>query len=365
MPNRVQRAAAGFSAAGLMVLLAACSSSSSSSSAGAASTGGTTSSPAASASASSGTAALGCATAKGKTVGFSEPIADPNFQAIQTVATKALAQYGVTLKSLNANLNPGKQLSDITSLLQQQVSALIVNPVDPQATEGVLSQARQKNIPIVALDTMIGGPYFTTVHDDMEYAGSQGALTLKSLVGNGDVAEMDGPPFAEVLTWEKEAFEAEAKQIGLHVVDVKVNQAITPQMATQIANGWKAKYGASLKGVWTFNDTSAEAVVSTVSGSFNPQIVSINGQPEALPLVAAGKINTTFGVPYDKTGQALAYATLRALCGQSVPSTIYVPTVKLNKTTVGAWQPIAERLNNPFNISFQTLDGKTYVKLTD
>ena len=59
----------------------------------------------------------------------------------------------MNLKPLNSNLNPGKQLSDITSLLQERVAVLIVNPVDPQATEGVLSQVRQHNIPIVALDT--------------------------------------------------------------------------------------------------------------------------------------------------------------------------------------------------------------------
>ena len=359
MSRGVQRAAACISAAGLMLLLAACSSSSN---------GGSTTSSGATKSASpaSSTAAgLGCASAKGKTVGFSEPIADPNFQAIQTVVSRALGQYGVKLKALNSNLNPGKQLSDITSLLQEQVAVLIVNPVDPQATEGVLSQARQRNIPIVALDTKVGGPYFATVHDDMEYAGAQGAMQLKKLVGNGDVAEMDGPPFAEILNWEKAAFEAKAKQIGLHVVDVKVNQQISPQAATQIADGWKSKYGSALKGVWTFNDTSAEGVVSTLGDGFDPHIVSINGQPEALPLIKAGRINTTFGVPYDKTGQALAYAALRALCKQSVPATIYVPTVKLNQATVGTWEPIAQRVDNPFRVSFQTIAGKTYIKLGD
>lgn len=377
MSRRVHRAAAGLTAAGVMLMAAACSSSSSTTSASAtvspssssSSSGAATPSAAPSASgsgsATGGAVTLGCDAAKGKTVGFSEPIADPNFQAIQTILTKDLGQYGVTVKSLNSNLNPGRQLSDITSLVQQNVSALIVNPVDPQATQGVLASVRKKNIPIVALDTLIGGPYFTTVHDDMEYAGSQGALILKQLAGNGDVAELDGPAFAEVLNWEKAAFEAEAKQIGLHVVDVKVNQQISPQMATQIADGWKAKYGSSLKGVWTFNDTSAEGVVSTEGGGFSPQVVSINGQPEALPLVKAGKINTTFGVPYDKTAQALAYATLAALCKQTVPATIYVPTVKLNAQTVGSWEPIAQRLNNPFSVAFQDQGGKTYIKLGD
>ena len=141
----------------------------------------------------------------------------------------------------------------------------------------------------------------------MEYAGSQGAIQLKSLVGNGDVAEMDGPPFAEILNWERKSFQTEAKQIGLHVVDVKVNEADHTPAGHPDRDGWKAKYGAGLKGVWTFNDTSAEASSRPIGGGFNPKIVSINGQPEALPLVAAGKINTTFGVALrqDRPGSGL------------------------------------------------------------
>ena len=363
MSHRARRNVTCLIAAGLLVSLGACSSSSSST----AGTAGTQSAPASSAPASgSATAAAagsyGCPAAKGKLAGFSEPIADPNFAAIQSILTKALAQYGVTLKSLNANLSPPKQISDINTMLSQGIKVLIVNPVDPQATEAVLGQVRAKNIPIVALDTKIGGPYLSTVHDDMEYAGAEGARTLKQLVGNGSVGEIAGPPFAEVLTWERQAFEAEAKQIGLHIIAVGVNQQLSPPGGAQIAAAWKVKYGSAMKGIWATSDSTAIGVVSTKSGSFAPQIVSINGQPEALPLVSAGKINTTFGVPYDKTAQALAWSALRALCGKSAPPVIYIPTIKLNATNVSSWEPIASRLNNPFQISFEQKNGQTYVK---
>jgi ribose transport system substrate-binding protein len=357
MISGAQRAAAGLTAAGLALALAAC--------------GGSTSSTAAHPSGSakpSGSAqaagdAIGCPAAKGKVVGFSEPIADPNFAAIQQIVTKALAKYGVRLRALNANLNPGQQISDINTLLQQQVAVLIANPVDPNATQGVFNQARTAHIPIVALDTQIGGPYFTTVHDDMQYAGSQGALTLKSLVGSGEVGAIYGPAFAEILNWEKEAFNAAAQQAGLHVAVTAVNQAITPAVAQSIASAWKQRYGSSLKGIWTFNDTSAIGVASTFGASFHPYLVSINGQPDAVPLVSNGTINTTFGVPYDKTGQVLAYAALRAICGAKLPSTVYVPTVKLTKANIGSWEPISARVNNPFQVAFEQRDGKTYVKL--
>lgn len=358
MLNRARRDVTCLIAAGLLVSLAACSSANSTTSTA------STASPQSS-SASSGTAATqgyGCPAARGKLVGFSEPIADPNFTAIQHIVQTSLAQYGVTLKALNANLNPPKQISDINTMLQQQVSVLIANPVDPHATEAVFGQVRARGIPIVALDTKIGGPYFTTVHDDMEYAGAEGAKALKALVGNGGVGEIAGPPFAEVLTWERQAFEAEAKQIGLHIIAIGVNQQLSPPGGAQIAAAWKVKYGSAMKGMWTTSDSTAIGVVSTLGGGFSPHIVSINGQPEALPLVKSGKINTTFGVPYDKTGQALAWAALRALCKKSAPQEIFIPTIKLTAANVGSWEPISQRLNNPFELSFEQRNGQTYVK---
>ncbi len=251
-------------AAGLLVSLTACSSAGSTTS-----TASTASPQSSDASSGAATQGYGCAAAKGKVAGFSEPIADPNFAAIQAILQKSLAKYGVTLKALNANLSPPKQISDINTMLAQGINVLIVNPVDPHATEAVLNQVRAKNIPIVALDTKIGGPYFSTVHDDMEYAGAEGARTLKQLVGNGSVGEIAGPPFAEVLTWERQAFEAEAKQIGLHIVATGVNEQLNAAGGAQIAAAWKVKYGSSMKGVWTTSDSTAIGVVSTKSGGLH------------------------------------------------------------------------------------------------
>ncbi|MBW8485849.1 sugar ABC transporter substrate-binding protein [Actinomadura parmotrematis] len=345
---RARRAVAGLAVAALLGGLAAC---------------GDDDGKKTAAGGSGGDDGIGCAAAKGKTVGFSEPLPDPNFQALEKILTKSLGKYGAKLRPVNANLNPGKQISDIQTLLQQRVDVLIANPVDPNATQGAFAQARQKKIPIIVLDTKVGGPYYTSVHDDVEYAAAEGARQLKTLAAGGKVAAIYGPSFAELLNWEKAAFDAAAKEAGLDVVDRQVNQKITPDAAKGIAEAWRQKYGAQLKGIWTFNDVSAIGAASAIGGDFKPAIVSINGQPDAIPLVQAGKISMTFGVPYDKTGQAMAYAALRALCGAKVPAEITVPTVKIDKAGAGSWQPIAQRVDNPFKVAFEQRAGKTYVKL--
>ncbi|NUR31048.1 MAG: sugar ABC transporter substrate-binding protein [Catenulispora sp.] len=305
---------------------------------------------------------VGCAAAKGKTVGFSQPLPDPNFQVLEQIVGKALAKYGATLKPVNANLDPGKQIADIQALLQQQVAVLIANPVDPNATKPVFDKARAQNVPIVALDTEVGGPFFTTVKDDVGQAAEEGAKLLKETVGDGKVAAVYGPAFAELIQWEKAGFEQGAKAAGLNVTETGVNQEITPAKAKQLADAWKQKHGAELKGLWTFNDVSAIGAASSTGDDFAPAIVSINGQPDVVPLIKAGKVLATFSVPYEKTGQAMAYAALAAICGRRVPQTLYIPTRKLDKSNIDAYKPLQERVHDPFEITLEDRGGKTYVK---
>ncbi|MFW6033613.1 MAG: sugar ABC transporter substrate-binding protein [bacterium] len=306
---------------------------------------------------------FGCADAAGQTVGFSEPLADPNFAAIESIVANVLKQHDVELATANANLDPGKQIGDIQTLVQQDIGVLIVNPVDPNATQAVLDDVRSRDVPIIALDTLIGGPYFTTVREDMGAAASSGADLLKDAVEDGPVAAIYGPPFAELLNWEKEAFDARAAEIGLNVVETGVNQEITPEGAKAFADAWKQTYGAELAGIWTFNDVSAIGVASALDADFDPVIVSINGQPDVVPLIEDGEVLATHAVPYEKTAQALAYATLAALCGNEVPDEIVVPVPKLDQSNIDEFRPIDERVNDPFDIELEQRDGTSYVVL--
>lgn len=315
------------------------------------------------ASAGADTSGYGCEAAKGKTVGFSQPLPDPNFAALEQVIESALGTYGVTVNNVNANLDPGKQISDINTLLQQGVDVLIANPVDPNATKPAFDAARAKNIPIVALDTLIGGPYFTTVREDMQAASGQAAELLKQTVGEGAVGAIYGPPFAEVITWQKEGFDAKAQEIGLRIAETGVNQKITPEGAKAFADAWKAKYGADMKGIWTFNDTSALGVAAAVDGTFKPAIVSINGQSDVIPLIEAGTVLASFAVPFETTGQALAYSALAALCDREVPKEILISLSKIDKSNVAEFRPIEERVKDPFDIEIEQRGDIGYVKM--
>jgi len=304
---------------------------------------------------------LGCAATEGAVVGFSEPLPDPNFKIIEDILTEELAKVGATLKPVNANLDPGKQIGDIATLQQQGIQALIVNPVDPNAVQGALADVKAAGIPVIAEDTEVGGPYYTSVQSDSGVAGAEGAALMKSEVSDGDVAQMNGPPFAEILERSRIGFEAGADEEGLNIVDTQVNAQITPDAAKALAEQWKQRYGADLKGIWTFNDVSATGVASTFDDGYKPVLISINGQPDIIPLIKAGTVTATFDLQTDVAGRTLAYAAINAICGVELPEQIWVGAKLIDASNVDSWVPPAERAKDGGTITLEERDGKTYV----
>ncbi len=299
-----------------------------------------------------------CDAADGALVGYSEPIPDPNFAIIEAIIQSELDRVGAELQAVNANLDPGKQISDIDTLVGQGVDVLMINPVDPTAVQESLSNV---DVPVVVQDTKFGGPYYTNVTADVESAAAAGAARLKELVGDAPVAAINGPPFAEVLVRQAEAFQAAADEVGLNVVETAVNQTITPDGAAEIAAGFKVEYGDELGGIWTFNDTSAVGVASTFDDSFSPALVSINGQPEAIPLLQEEVIDATYDLQQDMIARGLAYAAVSAICGDELPEDVWIESLPLTPENASEWVNPAERGQEQIDLTLEERDGRTFI----
>jgi ABC-type sugar transport system substrate-binding protein len=169
-----------------------------------------------------------------------------------------------------------------------------------------------------------------------------------------------GPPFAEVLVREAETFAAVAAEIGLNVVDTQTNMSITPAAAREITDAWRQQY-PDLAGIWTFNDTSATGVASAFGGDFMPVLVSINGQPEAIPLVEEGLIHTTYDLQQDVLGRALAYAAIAAICGEELPEDIWVESRVIDQSNVAEWVNPEIRGQEDLVFGLREIDGRTFL----
>ena len=107
----------------------------------------------------------------------------------------AAAKNGVSLVGpISADGDAGKQATQIKSLIDQGVSALIINPVDSAAIAPTLAYAASKHVPVVSVDVApTQGKVYMIVRADNVLYGQNACTYIASHVrGSGHVAMLEG-----------------------------------------------------------------------------------------------------------------------------------------------------------------------------
>src|ERR1700733_8730061 len=128
--------------------------------------------------------ALLCGTAYAENIGVSMAKFDDNFL---TVLRNGMTDYaknkpGVNLQIEDAQNDVGKQLSQIQNFIAQKVDAIIVNPVDTDATPQMTKLASDAGVPLVFVNRMPSDP---KLPDKVAFVGSNevdsGTLEMKEV----------------------------------------------------------------------------------------------------------------------------------------------------------------------------------------
>lgn len=303
-------------------------------------------------------------------VGFAVPIPIDLFKTYIDVVKGDLEKAGHEVISVVGPLppNPGQQIGDVNSLIDQGIDVLIVAPLIPPAMQGVVERAKAAGISVVGIDIApnLVGPYTTNVTSDNLTGSEAAAKYLAKLLPKGaDVTIMNGPTFAgRPLVERAEGFAAGAEEAGLNVVDTQINTQITPQGAEQITTGWKQRF-PDLEGMLVFNDPSALGVQAVTGGSFAPTVVSINGEAAAVAAVKAKRIAATYDLVPVVHGHTLSYAAEQAYCGKTLPKEIKIDVLRVDKSNVSRWTPINKQRKLPFTVKFEERGDETFVEIPE
>lgn len=297
----------------------------------------------------------------GALIGYSQPIGrDPAIATIVQVLEQELAAAGHEFVTTDANLDPGKQISDIDSLVNQGVDVLIVNPIGAEATKPALDRAREAGVAIISQEAVEAGPYETVLITQNLEAAREMAGYLAEQVGDGGVAAIEGPPIAEVVVARNTGFREGAAEAGLTVLDTQVNDQITPEGARAIASTLQQQLGDELAGLWAFNDTSALGAASAFTGE-PPVIVSMNGQPEVVEAIREGTIAATWDLQIVKYAKLMAWSADQVVQGADLPETVLVEMPRIDADNVDQWQPPEELIGQEFEVELEERDDGTYL----
>jgi ABC-type sugar transport system substrate-binding protein len=130
------------------------------------------------------------------TVGVSLAGYSTDFWSSYVAFEKAAAvKYGVKLIGpISANGDAGKQATQIKTLVDQGVNALIINPVDSAAIKPTLDYAASKHVPVVSVDVAPtqGKVYMIVRADNLLYGDSACRYITSHVKGSGHVAMLEG-----------------------------------------------------------------------------------------------------------------------------------------------------------------------------
>jgi ABC-type sugar transport system substrate-binding protein len=131
-------------------------------------------------------------------VGYSESfLTDPfQVQLVKQISQQAKKQGVDVLPATNANNDPGKQSTDIQTLLGEGVKGLILAPIDSDAISPAISQANAKNVPVVTVDKGPSAGHakaFMIVRANNVQMGQEACQAMgKALGGKGTVLNLQG-----------------------------------------------------------------------------------------------------------------------------------------------------------------------------
>ena len=330
--------------------------------AGAALTACTSNSAASSTATSSSSAAAGASASdtpgKAVTIGFSAPAADHGWiAAITTNAKDQAAKHSdVTLQAVEGSNDVNQQISQVQTLIDKKVNALVILPFDGKALTEIALKAQAAGIPVVNLDREFASPRASrTLIKGDNYgmglaAGTYIAAELKRKgVSNPVIAEIQG--IANLpLTQDRSKGFADALASAGFKVSNQVSAQFTVESGQQVtANLLQA--APKIDAIWNHDDDQGVGVLAAINQAGRKEFFMVGG---------AGSLNAMQAIKADNTvlkatvtyppSMASSAINLARLIGQGkgmsdlveneVPASITLASATVTKDNVDKYMPL-------------------------
>ena len=281
--------------------------------------------------------ALLTSTAYAENIGVSMAKFDDNFLTVlrNGMADYAKGKTGVNLQIEDATNDVGKQLSQIQNFIAQKVDAIIVNPVDTDATPKMTQLAVEAKIPLVFVNRL---PSDKTLPAGVAFVGSNeadsGTLEMqqvcKLLGGKGEIVVMMG-----------ELSNQAARQRTQDVHDVIAKEPCTGIKIIQEQTGnWERTQGSDLMTNWISAGIKPDAVVSNndemaigailalkQAGVAMDKIIvaGVDATQDALAAMKAGDLKVTVFQNAAAQGSGAVDTALKLVKGEKIDPMVWVP----------------------------------------
>jgi ribose transport system substrate-binding protein len=284
-------------------------------------------------------------------IGESSPVAsNPNQQAITYGQREAAKKLGWRFRSLDANLSPDKQVSDIDTLINLGAKGIVTWTLDAGAAGAVHKRALDRGIPVVDFGSTQN--VTTAVFDERAWGCSQGdkaAAYIQKRIRGARLLVIGGPPVPSIVNYTN-CFIKAAKRRGLKVLARRDNVKDTAQTAQPLVENMLTKY-PDAQAIWGYNDPSALGAGAVVRAAGKRVwvegkqkgiiIMGANGSKEAADGVKAGVMTLTWDAQPSEMGRiavkVLSMHLKQGLAIGRLPKVIVVPMIPWDAKNVARY----------------------------
>lgn len=263
---------------------------------------------------------------------------NPFYEIIDDEIRAELAAKGDTLISRDPALDVQKQIEQINDFIKMHVHAIFLTPVDISRLHGVLLEARQAGIPVIAVDSQVSDKALvaSTIASDNYAAGVLCAQHLLKTRAGGNILILEQAS-AQSAKDRIRGFEDTLQgHSGFHVVGRGDCMGQLEKAMPVMENLLKRAPQPDI--VMALNDPSALGAMAALKdhGLLSKVLVyGVDGSPEAKAMIQEGNMTATAAQFPTEIGKAAAQQMYSIISRKPYNRTITIPVQLITQENVG------------------------------
>ena len=271
---------------------------------------------------------------------------NPFYQELDVRLQAAVEAKGDVLLTRDGAMDQDRQNQEIADLLEEGVSAILLNPVDWEKVSEGLQMAAEAGVPVIVIDAPVKDDSLvaSTILSDNYQAGVQCAEHLLSVRDSANILLLEHITARSGADRIQGFLDTIAGHEGFQVVgagssDGQIENAM-PVMEQLLAEHPEADV------VMALNDPSALGALAAIEGaglSDKFLVYGVDGSPEGKVLVADGLMTATSAQMLGQMAQTAVEQAYLAMDGGTPEKEIVLPVTLLTQENVanygiGGWQ---------------------------
>jgi ribose transport system substrate-binding protein len=278
-------------------------------------------------------------------IGFSQGTMNHPWRVAMVEGNKAWAEENlpnVHLIVTDGQNTSSKQVTDVESLLAQNIDVLMISPLTEAALTPVVKEAMDRGIPVAGLDRKVDTPVSVYITAQNEPIAAQAAqFFVDQLGGKGNIIEIEGTAGASAAVERKRGFEDVIAQHPDMTIVATQNADFLREPAQKFMEDMLQRFGpGEIQGVYAHNDEMALGAIQAIEAAGrtgdNIMVTGIDGQNNAIQAIKDGRLFATFTFPY-VAPEGVQYAYALCLGTYKGPDKVYLDSHTITKDNVDEW----------------------------